>query len=150
MQRKQLAAGILTLQLSQGFFCAAHAQNNDASMAAANAAASPIPAIKMQVAGNPNCPVDAQRKLSHSSSSYVRMALATNPNIAESTQDLLARDSDPMVIEALVHNNKLPNLQTLSMLVSEAQPRVRESLAANAATPKTILEKLAQGPIFTE
>ena len=102
----------------------------------------------MQVAANPNCPADVQVKLGTSTNNFVRMALAGNPNLSTSLQATLAADSDPMVVESLVHGQRLPDATVLMKLVGGAQPRVREALAANANDTAGDTGKIIPGTDF--
>ncbi len=110
----------------------------------------PIQAIKVAAAGNSTTPAQSLAKLASDPSSFVRRALASHPKLSEEIKEKLAVDSDQTVVESLLKASSLPNLATLDKLLTAATPRVRETLAANPNTPQAILEKLSQGPVYTE
>lgn len=110
----------------------------------------PIQAIKVAAAGNSATPASALAKLASDPSSFVRRAVASNAKLSEEIKEKLAVDSDQTVVESLLKSSSLPNLATLDKLLAAATPRVRETLAANPNTPQPILEKLSQGPVYTE
>lgn len=111
-------------------------------------AISELELIRFCVAIHPKAPQDVLEQLATDQNYTVRMAVALNKNTPTSALDQLATDGDMGLLKAITsHPHASADvLEQLAAVPKDDFYQIREAVALNPNTPKSLLEELALDP----